>query len=69
MRTQLPIIDFTAQDAPQAFTASLHETGFAVLQNHPLAQSLIEGIYSEWAGFFQTEAKHSYARDAEHHDG
>ncbi len=69
MNTELPIIDFAADDAPQAFTASLHETGFAVLQNHPLAQTLIEGIYKEWAGFFQTEAKHAYARDTDTHDG
>ena len=69
MSTELPIIDFTAPDAPQAFTASLHETGFAVLKNHPLAQTLIEGIYREWASFFQTEAKHAYARDADTHDG
>ena len=69
MNTELPIIDFAADDAPQAFTASLHETGFAVLKNHPLAQTLIEGIYSEWAGFFQTEAKQAYARDPDTHDG
>ena len=49
---QLPIIDFSAHDAPQAFCASLHETGFAVLRKHPLPQSLVEGIYAEWRAFF-----------------
>ena len=69
MSTELPIIDFTAANAPQAFTASLHDTGFAVLKNHPLPQSMIEGIDSEWTAFFQTEAKHAYARDSDTHDG
>ncbi len=69
MSTELPIIDFTAANAPQAFTHSLHDTGFAVLQNHPLPQSMIEGIYSEWTAFFQSEAKHGYARDPDTHDG
>ena len=69
MSAELPIIDIAAADAPQAFTASLHDTGFAVLRNHPLAQSTIRGIYAEWADFFQSEAKHAYARQADAHDG
>ncbi len=59
----LPIIDFAAPDAPQAFCASLHKTGFAVLRNHPLPQRLVEGVYAEWRAFFDTPAKHGYAFD------
>ncbi|MBU3737958.1 MAG: isopenicillin N synthase family oxygenase [Rhodoferax sp.] len=65
----LPVIDFTAPDAPQAFCRSLHETGFGVLVHHPLPQVLVEGIYAEWQAFFRTEAKHRYAFDPERHDG
>jgi len=67
--TQLPVFDFQAPDAPQAFCQSLHETGFAVLRNHPLPQSLVEGIYAEWRAFFGQEAKHAYAFDAATGDG
>ena len=66
---QLPILDFAAPDAPQAFCTSLHETGFAVLRNHPLPQSLVEGIYAEWRAFFDTPAKHAYAFDPATGDG
>ena len=39
------VVDFIATDAPERFTASLRETGFAVLVNHPLPWSLVERIY------------------------
>jgi hypothetical protein len=69
MTLQLPVLDFQAPDAPQAFCRSLHETGFAVLRNHPLPQSLVEGIYAEWQAFFAQEAKHAYAFDPATGDG
>jgi hypothetical protein len=65
----LPIIDFSAPDAPPAFCRSLHETGFAVLRNHPLRQDLVEGIYAEWRAFFETPAKHAYAFNPTTGDG
>lgn len=46
------VVDFTAPDAPERFSASLRETGFAVLTNHPLDWSLVEQIYAEWSAFF-----------------
>ena len=66
---QLPILDFAAPDAPQAFCASLHETGFAVLRNHPLPQNQVEGIYAEWQAFFDTPAKRAYGFDPATGDG
>jgi isopenicillin N synthase-like dioxygenase len=65
----LPIVDFQSPDAPRAFTQSLRETGFGVLRNHPLNQSLVEGIYAEWLAFFGTEAKHRYPQDPAKLDG
>ena len=59
---QLSIVDYTHPNAAQDFCRNLHETGFGVLSNHPLSQSLVEGIYAEWLGFFNSEAKHRYAQ-------
>lgn len=58
---QFPIVDYRSPTAPQDFCRSLHETGFAVLSHHPLSQDLVDGIYTEWLGFFATQAKHRYA--------
>ena len=44
----LPVVDFQSPTAAQDFCKSLHETGFGVLRNHPLEQSVVEGIYAEW---------------------
>ena len=65
----LPVVDFRSPTAAQDFCRSLHETGFGVLRNHPLEQSMVEGIYAEWLAFFQTEAKHKYLTDPAKHDG
>ena len=65
----LPVVDFSSPTAAQDFCRSLHETGFGVLRNHPLEQSLVEGIYAEWLAFFHTEAKHRYLTDPAKHDG
>jgi isopenicillin N synthase-like dioxygenase len=64
-----PIVDYRAPNAAQQFGRSLHETGFAVLSNHPLDQPLVSGIYDEWLAFFGTDAKHHYAFDPQSGDG
>ncbi len=65
----LPVVDFQSPTAAPDFCQSLHETGFAVLRNHPLSQSLVQGIYAEWLDFFKSEAKHHYAQDPIKFDG
>lgn len=65
----LPIVDFLSPTAPQDFCKSLHETGFGVLKNHPLDQTLVQGIYDEWLAFFRSEAKNRYPHDPAKHDG
>jgi isopenicillin N synthase-like dioxygenase len=57
------VVDFTATDAPERFTESLRETGFAVLVGHPLPWSLVEQIYREWAGLFDSPAVERYLMD------
>ncbi|MEN9539251.1 MAG: hypothetical protein RLZZ126_1486 [Pseudomonadota bacterium] len=66
---QLNVVDYHDTDAPRAFCQSLRDTGFGVLKNHPLQQSLVEGIYAEWLAFFHTQAKHQYPQDPQTLDG
>ena len=42
---QLPTVDYKADDAAAQFVESLRNTGFGVLKNHPIPQSLVESIY------------------------
>jgi len=65
----LPIVDYTAEDAPQRFVKSLKETGFAILVNHPIQQSLVSSIYHNWQSFFSTEEKYNFVFDKEKQDG
>jgi isopenicillin N synthase-like dioxygenase len=63
------VVDYHSADAPQRFVASLHNTGFGVLINHPIQQSLVESIYQHWLTFFNSEQKHQFAFDTERQDG
>ncbi len=65
----LPVVDYTAKDAPQQFVKSLKETGFSVLTNHPIKQSLVESIYHNWQVFFNSQDKQKFAFDVEKQDG
>ncbi len=62
---EVDVVDFQAPDAPELFTKSLRETGFAVLVNHPLPWSLVEQIYREWAALFDSPAIDAYGIDPE----
>ena len=62
-------IDYQADDARQALTRSLHNTGFAVLANHPITPDRISSFYQSWGDFFASDAKHDYLRDPENQDG
>jgi len=66
---QVEVVDYTAADAPQAFTRSLRETGFAVLVNHPLPKDLVQTIYDEWLAFFDSPAKEAYRFSDGNQDG
>ena len=63
------VVDFRAVDAPEAFTRSLRQTGFAVLVNHPLPQDLVEQIYTEWLAFFDGDRKYAYRYSDDDQDG
>jgi isopenicillin N synthase-like dioxygenase len=63
------VVDYQASDAPEAFTRSLRETGFAVLVNHPLPETLVQEIYDEWLAFFDSDAKYAYRFTPDDQDG
>ncbi|RHW75518.1 isopenicillin N synthase family oxygenase [Colwellia sp. RSH04] len=66
---QVQVVDYTDKDAPQKFVESLRTTGFGVLVNHPIQQSLVESIYKNWHAFFQSNDKHNFAFDPHKQDG
>jgi isopenicillin N synthase-like dioxygenase len=63
------MIDYLSENAPELFSTSLHETGFAVLRNHPLDWKSIEQAYQEWATFFNSDEKYNYPFNPERQDG
>ena len=65
----VPVIDYTAKDAPKKFVESLHNTGFGVLINHPIKQSLVESIYKNWQTFFSSNEKDNFTFNANTQDG
>lgn len=66
---KLETIDYRAPDAAAKFVASLRETGFGVLSNHPIQQSLVEDIYAQWYAFFKEGEKDAFLFKPETQDG
>lgn len=62
-------VDFEQPAASSLFASSLHHTGFAVLENHPIELQLIDAIYQEWMSFFKNEKKNNYHFNQETQDG
>jgi len=65
----LQAVDYRAADADRQFVASLRETGFGVLKNHPIQESRVSNIYQHWAEFFGNDDKNSYQFNPEKYDG
>ena len=51
---------YTDPNAPAVFAKSLHETGFAVLTDHPISPSLVNEVFEEWTHFFKSSSKYDY---------
>lgn len=62
-------IDYTDADAPREFSRSLRDTGFAVLENHPVPADLVPTIGREWLAFFASSAKEKYVHTGAAQDG
>ena len=66
---QVAVINFKDPAAPAAFTRSLRETGFAVLNNHPIDAQSIDQTYNNWQRFFEGAGKEDYLFSPKHQDG
>ena len=62
-------IDYNSQTAKKDFFTSLHETGFAVIENHPISKDDLNAIYSSWKNFFNSDKKNLWLRDPIKQDG
>ncbi len=65
----MQIVDYKSSNAAELFVKSLKETGFGVLENHPIEQELVNSIYQNWQTFFNSEDKNNYLFDEEKQDG
>ena len=66
---KLEAVDYNAPDAAERFVESLRNTGFGVLKNHPIQQQLVQSIYDNWNGFFNTEEKDNFRFNVDTQDG
>ena len=62
-------IDYNDPLFSKKFVNSLHHTGFAVINEHPINQNLINKVYQDWDIFFKSNEKHDYIYDYEKQDG
>ena len=62
-------VDYKAPDAAARFVQSLRDTGFGVLKNHPLPQTQVDAIYTNWLDFFLSQEKSGYLFNSEKYDG
>ena len=69
MVSKVETIDYKSNIANEQLVQSLHNTGFAILYNHPINHTLITSIYNEWTKFFNSDEKHSYTFNPESQDG
>ena len=66
---QLAALDFQAEGTDIRFVESLRNTGFGVLENHPLDLDLIASIYEHWSDFFKSGRPSSYVLNRDTQDG
>ena len=62
-------LNYLSTEFEKDFTSSLHETGFAIVDNHPISQDLIDKVYNDWNFFFNDNRKNDYLFDYEKQDG
>ena len=62
-------VNYKDSNSGHDFTRSLRETGFGVLNNHPIDIGLIHTVYDEWKSFFSKNDKHHYLYHPVKQDG
>ena len=69
MSDKIQTIDFHDPNAGKNLVNSLHNTGFAILHNHPIDYNLINNVYKDWETFFSSEEKYSFTFNPKTQDG
>ncbi len=57
---KIKTVDYCSASAGKDFVCSLHETGFAVLHNHPVPDNLLKNLDCDWRSYFDSEEKARY---------
>lgn len=65
----IQIVDFHDAKSPTPFTQSLKQTGFGIVNNHPIDLGLIDQVFKAWFEFFKSDEKEKYLFDKKNHDG
>ena len=68
-KRELPLIDYSSADAPEAFFESLRQFGFATLISHPLDMVRVDRIYSAWRAHFAEGVATEFVMDPIRQDG
>ena len=68
-KRELPLIDYNASDAPEAFFESLKQYGFATLISHPLDMTRVDRIYRAWRAHFAVGVATEFVMDPIRQDG
>jgi isopenicillin N synthase-like dioxygenase len=69
MSNFLEAVDYQSEGASEAFVKSLHDTGFGVLKNHPIAEAQVRAIYDNWQAFFNSDRKTDFDYNVGTQDG
>jgi isopenicillin N synthase-like dioxygenase len=56
-------ISFTGENSSSQLVKSLHETGFAVISDHPITGERINEFYAAWGKFFASDSKMDWKFD------
>lgn len=62
-------VNFNDQNAPKKFCQSLIETGFAVVESHPIPHTTIDAAFAAWKAFFDSPEKTQFTFNRETQDG
>ena len=69
MSREVLTISYKDKNASKLFESSLHNSGFAVIKDHPISESLINSVYADWLSFFKDENKYNYLFNQDKQDG
>ncbi len=53
-------ISYKSKSAGAELVNSLHDSGFAILRDHPIPGSLLDAVYDDWMAFFGNDDKQRY---------